>query len=331
MIVILNSCSTIEKAGVKMISDVMAGSGSGEIFTSDEDPQLIKDALPFILKMYEMLVEKNPEDADLLLATGSTFIMYSNIFIQTPAGMLPDNLYMEQFNMLKRSKKMYQRGTEYILRAIELNHKGFREQLEAGYADSLMDEMVVEDIPYLYWAASGLMAAFSCDPFDFDLGPNIYIPVTFIYKALEMDETYNKGALHDLLILMNSSLPESLMFKKSMDKKSETAEFAERYYNNLNITDPARKAEYHFRRSVDISEGKNASPYISFASTVAVNEQNYEQFISLLNKALEIDPDSFPEMRLAGIIYQDKAQWLLDHDYSFFLLDTDEGDYDEIY
>ena len=314
-----------------MISDVMAGEGSSELFTGDDDPELVKDALPFILKMYEMLAGKSPENADLLLATGSTFIMYSNIFIQTPADMLSDELYMDQYKMLARSKKMYQRGTEYVLQALEVKHEGFRENLDNDLIDIALEDMDEEDVPYLYWAASGLMGAFSTDPFDFSLGPHVYKPVALIYKALELDEDYNNGAIHDLLISINSSLPDALMYKTNEDEISKTAIFTKEYYNPLNISNGFDKARYHFDRSLEISGGINAGTFISLASTVSVNEQNYEEFEYLLNKAIEIDPDMYPEMRLAGIIYRDKAQWLLDNRSDYFLLDFNEGEFDEIY
>jgi predicted anti-sigma-YlaC factor YlaD len=327
-LLLLSSCSTIEKAGINMISNAMAGEGSGELFTGDNDPELVKDALPFILKMYEMLAEKDPENAELRLATGSTFIMYSNIFIQTPAGMLPDEEFMDQHYMINRSKKMYRRGTEYVLDALELRHKGFRDKMEQGLIDDALSDMEKDDVASLYWAASGLMGEFSCDPFDFNLGPGIYKPVALIYKALELDETFNNGAIHDLLIAINSSLPVELMYKQGTGGKSQTAIFTDKYYGSMQLDTSFDKARYHFARSVDISGGLSASPYISLASSVSVNEQNIVEYEELLNAALEIDPESFPEMRLAAIIYREKAQWLLDNKSNYFLLDFNEGDFE---
>jgi len=175
------------------------------------------------------------------------------------------------------------------------------------------------------------MGAFSTDPFDFSLGPHVYKPVALIYKALELDEDYNNGAIHDLLISINSSLPDALMYKPNEDKISQTAIFTKEYYTPLDISNGFDKARYHFDRSLEISGGINAGTYINLASTVSVNEQNYEEFEYLLNMAIEIDPDMYPEMRLAGIIYRDKAQWLLDNREDYFLLDFNEGEFDEIY
>ena len=121
------------------------------------------------------------------------------------------------------------------------------------------------------------------------------------------------------------------MFKHGEGILSQTAMFAEQYYGPDNNMNGFEKARFHFKRSVEISGGINAGTYISLASTVSVNEQNLEEFEKLLHTALEIDPDLFPEMRLAGIIYKDKAQWLLDHKSDYFLLDFDEGDFNEVF
>ncbi|MBN2656973.1 MAG: TRAP transporter TatT component family protein [Spirochaetales bacterium] len=327
LVALLSGCTSIKKAGINMISDVMAGEGSGELFTGDDDPELVKDALPFILKMYEMLAGENPDDPALLLATGSTFIMYSNIFIQTEADMLSDDEYEEQFRMLHRSKKMYRRGTGYVFQSLEASHPGFGELIDQGRIDEALSGMTVDDVPALYWAASGMMGEFSTDPFDFELGPQIYKPVAFVYKALELDESFNNGSIHDLLILVNSSLPQAMMFKAGGEEPTAIELFTKDYYKSAGAGTQAEIARFHFERSLEISGGGNAGTYISLASSVCVNEQNLAEFEELLTTALEIDPEAFPEMRLAGIIYREKAQWLLDHKSDYFLLDFDEGDF----
>ena len=68
-----------------------------------------------------------------------------------------------------------------------------------------------------------------------------------------------------------------------------------------------------------LTRGKKASPYVSLASSVAVRKQDYKTFKDLLRKALAIDPDAVPEWRLANILAQGKARWLLEHIPELFL------------
>jgi len=86
------------------------------------------------------------------------------------------------------------------------------------------------------------------------------------------------------------------------------------------------KARYHFNKAVELSRGLTASPYVALASTVSVGSQNGKEFTELLNRALAIDVSKKTGNRLANIIAQRKARWLLDHIDDKFLSDTNEGD-----
>ena len=54
------SCS-INKMAINAVSDTLSGTGSADVFTGDPDPELVGDALPFAIKMYEALLAKNPK------------------------------------------------------------------------------------------------------------------------------------------------------------------------------------------------------------------------------------------------------------------------------
>ena len=86
------------------------------------------------------------------------------------------------------------------------------------------------------------------------------------------------------------------------------------------------KARYHFKKAVELSKGLTASPYVALASTVSVSNQNVKEFTELLNKALAIDVSKKTGNRLANIIAQRKARWLLDHREDRILSDTKEGE-----
>jgi hypothetical protein len=121
-------------------------------------------------------------------------------------------------------------------------------------------------------------------------------------RALELNETYSDGAIHDFLVQYYASLPESM----GGDKE---------------------KAEYHYQRAVEIADGRLAGPYMSYAESVVIPKQDVDLFVSLMEKALAVDPDAYPDARLVNILAQRKAQWYLDNLGDFFLLDTDvEGE-----
>ncbi len=56
---------------VNIVGDTLAGSGG--VYASDDDPELVRAAIPFGLKTYEGLLEVSPEHKGILLASASGF------------------------------------------------------------------------------------------------------------------------------------------------------------------------------------------------------------------------------------------------------------------
>ncbi|MEW5815673.1 MAG: TRAP transporter TatT component family protein [Spirochaetota bacterium] len=292
------SCS-IDKLAIKMVSDALGGSGDSTVFTGDNDPQLVGDALPFALKLYETLLSKSPDHTGLLLTTGSGFIMYANAFIQTPADMLSIGEFEKQREMWSRSKSLYLRGRDYVLRAIELRHPGVRELLDKNKIQEAMKPMTAEDVACLYWAAAGWIAAISIDIFDIKLTLEISKAKALMDRAYELNPDYGNGAIHSFYISFYASMPPDM-------------------------GGSVEKARYHFKEAVRLSNGLDASPYVALAATVAKSSENVTEFQELLHKALSIDPDKNPETRLVNIINQRKARWYLEHINDIFLLEVED-------
>ncbi|HAK45407.1 MAG TPA: hypothetical protein DCO79_05750 [Spirochaeta sp.] len=316
------SCISIEDMAMNAAADMLSSeTGGANIFTVDDDPQLIADALPLALKLYEMVLASKPEHAEMQYATGKNFIMYANAFIQTPAGMLPDEEYLEQGIMLARAKKMYIRGRDYIISGIELKYPGFTEAVDGGRLDeavAMFNEP--EDAGMLYWAGSAWIGAYSCDPFDFELASGLYVPAAMLLRGLELDGGFNKGSIHDVLIQVYSSLPYSHIIKAAEQAPETIGKFNDEYYGSLGISGSLEdKTRYHFETSLELSGGQNPGTYCSYASSVSVRNQNYKEYKQLLEKALAVNPSDNPENELVVTIYQDKAGWMLEHAEDFFI------------
>lgn len=295
---ILQTSCSINKMAVNLIAKSLS-SGDSTVFTGEEDPQLVADALPFAMKLYESLLEQTPENEDLLITTGSVFAMYANAFVQTPASMLPESEYELQQKSLQRAKILYLRGRGYLLRAWELRYPGFGEYLDNNELEQALEPTVSEDVPLLFWTSASWLGAFSTDTFDMELLLNLAKPIALLNRALELDESYSNGMIHDTLISIYGSLPEAM--GGSQDR-----------------------ARYHFQKAVEFSEGLSPSPYVALASTVSVANQDVNEFRRLLNQALAVDAEANPDNRLQILLSQDKAHWLLNHIEDFFLIDIEE-------
>jgi predicted anti-sigma-YlaC factor YlaD len=104
--------------------------------------------------------------------------------------------------------------------------------------------------------------------------------------ALQLDESWNAGALHEAMITI-----ESLELLGGSE-------------------DRARR---HFERAVLLQRGHSPGPFVALAMGVSVGNQDRAEFERLLGDALAIDPNADPSNRLGTIITQDRARWLLDH------------------
>ena len=318
------SCVSMDEIVMRKAGEILSSDSSGTVFTGDNDPQLVADSLPLVMKMYEMVLTEQPENPDLAFAAGRNFILYANAFIQTPAEMFPDEDYLQNEKMLKRAAAMYLRGRNYIMDSLEITYPGTKEMLAREDFDSALSLFNKEDVPRLYWAASGWIGAYSCDPFDFQMSTDLHVPTALLLRALELDESYGQGSIHSIMIQVTASLPEVFISKAAESSPGVIAPFLELYYSSRDIGNNKRKrAVHHFERTVELSEGSNPSPFIALAKSIAVPEQNYPMFEELLTRAVSINPEEYPEKRLEITIFRDKASWMLENRENYFILDFD--------
>lgn len=274
-------CS-VKKLAINGLANTLAA--SGDSFASDEDPDLIRDAVPFSLKLIESLLAEVPEHKGLLLTACSGFTQYSYAFVQTDAELIEGKDYEASVAGRERALKMYLRALDFCLRRVELTHKGFRSAVEKDPVGT-MKAFTKDEVSLLYWTGASWGAAVSAGSEKPELLNQLPIVRAIMARALELDEGYELGGIHDVLISLDS-LPEAM-------------------------GGSVKNARQHFARSVELSKGQSASPYVSLAAGISVAEQNRKEFETLLGQALAIDVNQVPRLRLANVIYQRKARALL--------------------
>jgi predicted anti-sigma-YlaC factor YlaD len=292
-VVALSSCSTF---AVRTVAGFLTASGGGTVFTGEEDPELVRDALPFAMKTYESLLAADPSNAPLALATGRAFASYAFAFVQAPSDQLPADQVEAQRAMRLRAKKLFLRARDYVLRGLDSRRPGFTAALNRDGAAAALRLTRKEDADYLYWAAAAWMGAFSADPFDFAQLVAIPRAVAFLRQVDAWDDAYGAGAVHEIFISFYGGAPADLGGGE-------------------------QKARASFDRAVALSRGLRAGPYVALASAVSVKNQDTAEFRQLLGRALAIDVNADIPDRLVNVINQRKARWLLDHEGDLFLLD----------
>lgn len=275
------------------MSDALSTSDGGSVFTSDDDPELMRDALPLALKMYEALLQKNPDHVELNRATASSFCAYSYAFIHFPADTLPSEEINQKKEMYQRAKKMYLRAREYGFDGLEVKYPGFRKGLAAN-TDSVLALTEKEDADILYWTGLSWMGAFTVHKFDMKLALSVPKAVKVMKRVAELDPDYGNGAIDEFFITFYGSMPESM-------------------------GGDLEKAKYHFDRAVKLTDGMSAGPYTAYATAVTIAAQDRIKFEELMKKAKKIKPDAVPEKLLLRTIQHDKAVWYLKHTEDFFI------------
>ena len=283
-------CS-IRKMAVNKLGDALAAGGT--TFVSDDDPELVKAAVPFSLKLMESLLAESPRHKSLLFATASGFTQYAFAFVQQDADEMEEKDLAASTEIRVRARKLYLRARSYGLRGLEVRHPGFDKALR-GNPGSAVRVAGANDVPLLYWTAISWAAAIADAKDNPDLIGDLPIVEALIDRALELNESYDHGAIHSFLITYEMS-------RQGAEGKPE---------------DRARK---HFDRAVELCGGQLAGPLVALAEAVSVRSQNATEFKELLHRALAIDPDVKPEWRLVNRVMQRRARWLLSRIDELFL------------
>jgi len=79
------------------------------------------------------------------------------------------------------------------------------------------------------------------------------------------------------------------------------------------------KAREHYARALEDAQGRRASPYVTYAESVCIPEQDKAGFTTALNKALEVDTSEPSDQRLANVLYEERARWLLGRVEEYFI------------
>jgi predicted anti-sigma-YlaC factor YlaD len=274
---------------VNRIGDALAA--GGQTYASDPDPELIRDAAPFSLKLMESLLAENPRHAGLLFATASGFAQYAYAFVQEDADEIEDKDLAAATHLRARARGLYLRARDYGLRGLDVAHPGLSQALPHDPAAALRVCRPI-DARLLYWTAASWAAAIAVSKDNPKLIADLPYVSALIDRALALDETYDSGSIHSFLITYEMSRAGG---------------------------DPAARARQHFERAMVLNGGQHAGPLVAYAEAVCVQQQNRAEFQRLLNQALAIDPDARPEWRLVNLVMQRRARWLLSRIDDLFL------------
>ena len=103
----LAGCS-VQKLASKSVADSLTK--GPDVFGTDNDPELVRDALPFGLKTMEMLLHNLPNHEGLLVTLCKGFTQYSYAFVQTDGDLLVNSDYARSTALHERAFHLYLRA-----------------------------------------------------------------------------------------------------------------------------------------------------------------------------------------------------------------------------
>jgi predicted anti-sigma-YlaC factor YlaD len=280
-VLLLGGCS-VKRYAINQLGNALAGSGT--TFAADEDPELIRAAVPFSLKMVESLLAENPRHEGLLLAAARGFTEYAYAFVQEDADELEDTDKVAATAMRVRAAKLYLRARNYGLRGLEVKHPGFGERLKANPKEAVK-ELKKSEVPMMYWTAISWGAALSASH-NLMMFPEIPRFEALIDRVIELDEAYDEGTVHTFLITYEMARLNPKPNKIALAKE-------------------------HFDRATALGGGHQAGPLVAYAEYVLVAQKNKTEFQTMLRQALRVDINKSPENRELNLAEQRRARWLL--------------------
>jgi len=281
------ACSP-KRYALNQVADAISSTGEGSAFARDDDPELVRDAVPFALKMMESLSDPLDDHVGLRLGMARGFAQYAYAFLQQPAelGASPDQA---QAAML-RARRLYLRARDYGLDGLRLQRGVSAQDLRTPQGLARLEK---EDVPLLYWTLAPWAGAIAANKRDLELVGDVPLVGTLLDRAMQLDEAYDQGALHEFAITFDPARPEG--------------------------TTP-QKQKQHFERCRQLAQGERISYLVTYAQSVAAVAQNKREYEALLKEAASFDVDQpkARKNRLENVLAQRRAIWLLAHEDDVF-------------
>ena len=246
--------------------------GGFDALTEEQDLEFAAQALPSNLKLLEVMLKNEPDNARLLRLLAEGYNSYALGFVEDTDP--------------ERAKIFYQRATDYALRLVRQDAtlaKAFD-----GSVDELNGELAKrgkDDVAGIFWAAFGIGSYLNLALDNTDaiaMLPKAEAMMTFV--ATIDSQFYYAGADMFLGTLFGSR-PRMLGGDSVLSRQ-------------------------HFERALRINGGKFLMTQVYFARSYAVQTLNEPFFDQLLTTVDQTSLDVLPRSRLANAIAKKKAKLL---------------------
>lgn len=192
---LLANCS-IRTMAIREVSELV--SVGVPAFERDDDPELIREALPANIKLLETLLESDPDNARLLTTLSQMYGSYTFGFVEFELDKpnVPQKVLLRE-----RTNRLYLRGIRYGERALALASKTCAEGLKkATEVDLCFNALGKDDVPAMFWYGFNLAAYINRNLNAVDaLAQGVNVEKS-MQRVIALDENYTFGCAHVLLM-----------------------------------------------------------------------------------------------------------------------------------
>lgn len=235
------------------------------------DLDTVRDAAPAYLLLTDSMVANDPDDAESNRVAASLYGAYTGVFVEDPA----------------RVRRLSQRSFDYALRAACLHaEQACRiRKMDFQAFEQFLQQQQKEDVPVLYTLGASWAGWIQANSEDWNAVAELPRVTAIMQRVVELDETYQHGTAHLYLGVIYTLLPPSAGGKPEL-------------------------ARQHFERAITLSDGRNLTAKLMYATRYAKMMFDRELFDRLLQEVVNADPTA-PDLTLLNMLARKQARQAL--------------------
>lgn len=275
-LVVVVTAATLGGCVVRLIG-AKAGEALSAAILNQSDPELVGSGMPAYLLILDGLISQHPENPALLSAGAQLFALYGS-----------------RFAAPERAVALTDKARRYGQKALCIVHEASCTWGTTDY-DRLVAELKDVDgrsIGPLYSYAVGWLANLQATSSDWTAVAELPWVQAVLDRTVELDESYEHGAVHGYLGILNSLRPPALGGQPEI-------------------------ARQHFERAIELSEGRDLSIKVEYARRYArlVFDQGLHD--RLLTEVLNASAEA-PGFTLFNVLAKQEAEKLLATSKEYF-------------
>ena len=275
-LVCLAACSP-QQMVMRSVADELASQGQ----SAENDLELAREASAFYLKFSESVLRPQPNHTGLAAAVAGGFTQYAYAFVAFEADRIEATDAKAAQRLRERAARLYRRGRDHALTALELARPGFRQALANPAAQPVLR---TEQLALAYWGAAAWGGMISLSKDDPDTVADLPLAIHLAQLAWRLDPSFGDGNLASLMGSFETARPGGTR----------------------------ARAEAYFDEALRLGQGRSAGAFVAKAEGIAQPAGDKAAFLDLLNQAVAVTDAPGSPLALSNEVMRRRARWLIE-------------------